>query len=122
MDTVKSYISRRFLFCLVFLTFLPLHCLQTSQLGQQVSSLPSASTNYTLKYQRKKEREGSAFPRACFCRKSRNRGDLKNTRFMWFTPCFSHRHLQWIHHPLAELFKVITKNGNNHPKCKCPFP
>lgn len=64
----------------------------------------------------------SAFPRARFCRKSRNRGDLKNTRFKWFTPCSSHRHLQWIHHPLAELFKVITKNGNNYPKCECPFP
>lgn len=67
MDTVKSCISRRFLFCLVFSTFLHLHCPAhfpriNGQLGQQVSYLPSASTNYTLEYQRIKECEGSAFP------------------------------------------------------------
>lgn len=125
MDTVKSCISRRFLFSLVLSTFLRLHCPANfpgidGQLGQQVSNLPSASRNYTLEYQGIKECEGSAFPGLVSARRVEigeisKIPDLCGSHFIFLIIC----NFSCIHYPLSELFQVITKK--NHPKCECPF-
>lgn len=113
-------------FCFVWSSQLshPFAALQTAQelMGSWVSrwAPPCSIQKLHPEISANKGMWGISFPRACLSRKSRNRGHLKNTTFMWFTPYFSNRHLQCIHYPVSELFEVITKK--NHPKCECPLP
>lgn len=94
----------------------PYIALQTSQ-DWWVAGSPRQLAPFIIQIPRSEISEskgtwGVIQPRGCFCRKTRNRRDLKNARFMWFTPCFSNRHLQWIHYPLSELFKIITEKNS----------